>query len=118
MNEPRKSGLQLYINPRIKLLVRRGEKLECLWELSQEASDALLTNNPPDLHQLMHQAVLLSAGNDMLVDALFLSNRSGRYWMDVHGMRKSEAIVTRIDLDNIAYDHFEGIRLAIDDDLT
>lgn len=97
----------------IKLLERRGDKLVSVWELSAEEAATLDTKTPVDLHLEMTKAINCLDG--LLIDALFLADRPGRFWMDAQGMRRRHAFVTSPDLTGVPHDYFKGVRIAVTD---
>jgi hypothetical protein len=99
----------------IKLLVRRGEQLHCVWELSAEDAATLSTDSPIDLNLEMTRAIHYTDADDMKIDALFVASRVGRFWMDVQGFRYRRTFVTSPDVNGIPHDYFEGVRIAVSD---
>lgn len=100
----------------IKLLVRRLEQLHCLWELPPEKAATLDGANPVDLHVEMTQALYSLGRDDMPVDALFLTERVGHYWMYAQGMRVRHLLVTAADVTGTPHDYFKGVRVTVRED--
>lgn len=107
--------------PRLKLMIRRDDKLECLWALEPAQADALVGQSPVDLDALMSEAISRLTDDDMRVDAVFVANRPAWFWMDAQGMRDrprgTPALVTVMDQYSVPWDVFKGVRVAISDNI-